>query len=108
MRPNRRQTATSSFQSPSWVHHPAVLTAWVILCILVGGSLIRSGLQARTAFEAKRKAEANVQEKEKKGLELMEQLKEANTSFATEKIIRDELNLQLPGEVILQLPTPSP
>lgn len=78
------------------------------MCIFVGISLIRSGLQARRAFEARRQAEASVHEKEVKGLELMEQLKEANTPFATEKIIRDELNLQLPGEVILQLPSPSP
>lgn len=108
MRHNPRQTQPAHTHAPRWFTHPIVVTVWTIVCLMVGVSLIRSGLQARSAFEAKRLAEDTVKEKEKKGLELMEQLKRANTPYATEQIIRDELNMQLPGEVILQLPSPSP
>jgi hypothetical protein len=108
MRQNLRHSVPGNVQSSRWFTHPIILMSWTIVCLLIGGSLIRSGFQARSAFEAKRLAEDNVKEKEKKGLELMEQLKRSNTPYATEQIIRDELNMQLPGEVILQLPSPSP
>ena len=104
----RRHTVPNSFETPRWFHHPLFSVLWIGACVLLGFSLIRSGLQARNAFETKEQAEANVREKEEKGLELMKQLQEANTPYAQEKIIRDELNMQLPGEVILQLPSPSP
>ncbi len=108
MKQIRQYSSPHFVQTKQWFQHPLFIAGWIGVCFLVGLSLIRSGLQARNAFVAKQQAEANLHEKEEKGLQLMEQLKEANTPYAQEKIIRDELNLQLPGEVILQLPSPSP
>lgn len=104
-RHHRPTTPTWGIPKGLW-SHPLALLLWSILCLIIGVRLLRSALSARQAFSTKTQAEQILQDEEKKGAKLMEQVNQADQALSQEKIIRDELNLQKPGEIILQLPTP--
>ncbi len=88
--------------------HPFVIGLWILFCILSGISLIRSGLLSQRVLEQKKAAQEELEKEEEKGIQLIEELQKANSSTEKERIIREELRMQKPGEVILQLPTTSP
>ena len=84
------------------------LVLWIMGCIVLGIRLIRSGLETKQAFLAKQQAEDRLKQEEKKGVELMEKLNKIQSPLEQERRIREELNMQKPGEIILQLPSPTP
>lgn len=85
-----------------------VLILWICGCILLGVQLIRSALTTKNAFFAKSQAEERLKKEEETGFSLMEQLRNAQSPLEKEKRIRDQLNMQKPGEIILSIPSPSP
>lgn len=85
------------------LHSPLVIIFWWIFCISASVLLVRSGIAALSRLEVRTQAEAALKEEEARGLELMQKLEEAKTDFAKERIIRDELGLQKPGEEVLQI-----
>lgn len=90
-----------------WYTHPLFLIFWAVACVGLGIQLLTSALQARSVLSTREKAKQELQTAEREGFQLIEQVEHSSSSYAQEKIIRDELNLQKPGEIILQLPTPA-
>lgn len=89
--------------------HPLIIGLWVLGTLLVSIQLIHSAITSKQIIKNRVRQEELLKEEEKRGLELMRTYDETNTDFAKEKIIRDELHMQKPGETILQLPSsPSP
>lgn len=84
------------------------LFLWVIGCLVVGARLIYSSFGTKDAFSARDQAEKRLKEEEQKGIELIEKLNKAESQLEEERRIRNELNMQKPGEIILQLPSPKP
>jgi cell division protein FtsB len=58
----------------------------------------------RLSLTREQQAKARLAQEEKEALELIDKLNKADTPFAKEKIIRDELQMQKPNETILQIP----
>jgi cell division protein FtsB len=88
---------------------PSILIiGWAILCFLLAISLIKSALGVKTAFTAREKAATVLKAEEQKNKELREKIQHAQDPLTQEKMIRDELNKQKPGEMILLLPSPTP
>lgn len=109
---HRRRSSNSSFQSDSvgwqrFLTHPLIIGVWTLACLFFGIGLIRSGLSVRQVVERKTQAEEQLSAEETRGIQLIQELEESNSSYAKEKIIREELRMQLPGETILQLASPS-
>ncbi|PWU23317.1 hypothetical protein C5B42_03475 [Candidatus Cerribacteria bacterium 'Amazon FNV 2010 28 9'] len=49
-------------------------------------------------------AQQDVEIQEKTALDLIDKLQQADSPYMKEKIMRDELDLQKPGDTIIQLP----
>ncbi|HZZ98615.1 MAG TPA: septum formation initiator family protein [Candidatus Saccharimonadia bacterium] len=99
------------------VFSPAFLLFWVVAIGAISVSLIRSLLGARTAQARFIELQARNAALEKTIAQLQVKITDAQTPFAKEKIIRDELGLQLPGETVVEMnqqanllasPTPTP
>lgn len=108
----RRKTASFTHPNndmPLWQRvllHPIVLLVWAMVWLTLSGLLVRSGLSAQNALEHKVKAQERLKKEEQKTQKLLETLEEVNSPLHDERVIREELNLQKPGEVILELPSP--
>ena len=109
---HKRRTTNSFSQADivGWqrfLTHPVILGVWTLACLFFGIGLIRSGLSVRQVVERKTQAEEQLSAEEARGMQLIQELEESNSSYAKEKIIREELRMQLPGETILQIASPS-
>ncbi|MBP9700292.1 hypothetical protein KBD71_03345 [Candidatus Woesebacteria bacterium] len=109
---HRRRSSSVSYQPTSvgwqrFLTHPLIIGVWTLACLFFGIGLIRSGLSVRQVVERKTQAEEQLSTEESRGMQLIQDLEESNSSYAKEKIIREELRMQLPGETILQLASPS-
>ena len=80
------------------------LVAWVTLCLGLSLILFSSVFRMYQSQQLLTKAQKRLETEEAKALELIQKLEEVDTPFFQEKIIRDELELQRPGETIIQLP----
>ncbi len=58
----------------------------------------------RASLTREQQSKSRLEEEEKKALELIDKLNKADTPFAKEKIIRDELQMQKPNETVIQIP----
>ena len=85
-----------------------LVVGWAVLCFLLGIGLVQAGLKTKNAFVARQKAEEALEVERQKNKDLQQKIQDAQEPFSQEKIIRDELNMQKPGEVILLLPSPTP
>lgn len=89
--------------------HPAVIFLWILATLFASIQLLSSAITSRTVLDEKARQERLLKKEEQKGFDIIEKVEEAQTDFAKEKIIRDELHMQKPGEKVLQLPsTPAP
>jgi hypothetical protein len=102
-RPSFTQKYHSSEEKQSLFGKKWFLAVWVLVCLGLSITLWQSVASLRANFDRASQAEKQVKHEEDVGLTLIEKLKEADTDFSKEKIIRDELGLQKPGEVILQV-----
>lgn len=58
----------------------------------------------RQSLTRQQQSHERLKEEERKALELIEKLNKADTPFAKEKIVRDELQMQKPDETVIQIP----
>lgn len=58
----------------------------------------------RQSIDRQKQAQIRLKEEETRALDLIDKLNKADTSFAKEKIIRDELQMQRPDETLLEIP----
>lgn len=102
--PRRLQRFQAKNKRTTWVFHPFFLCAWVVLCALLSWSLWRSVDAMTQSIQRQEQAKQKLKEEEAHALDLIDKLNKADTSYAKEKIIRDELQMQLPGETVLEIP----
>lgn len=88
--------------------NPIIILLWAIGCSFAGISLLRSAFTTNSAFEQRTRLEKEVELEMEQTKQLEQQLKEADTPLFKERIIREELGLQKPGETVLQLPSYTP
>lgn len=88
----------------SLLKHPAVILLITILAVLYFLSLDSSAQKAEVSLETVAVLEQEVDEMASEVSVLEKQLEAANHPITQEKIIRNELLLQKPGEYVLQLP----
>lgn len=89
--------------------HPAIIFLWILATLFASIQLISSAFSSRTVLDEKALQERLLKKEEQKGFDIIQKVDEAQTDFAKEKIIRDELHMQKPGEKVLQLPSsPAP
>lgn len=101
----------------SVLYHPLVILIVSGVSLLFYFSLIKSDQKLIKTKETVATLNQEVTQLENQAKELQEKVEYASSSAAREKILRDELLMQKPGEYILQLPpqahqqpemTPSP
>lgn len=84
--------------------HPLVIVIITVVAIFYYVSLDKSAQKANTSSEAVQVLEQEMQKMTSDVSLLERELEAANHPVAQEKIIRNELLLQKPGEYVLQLP----
>lgn len=103
-----RSTSLVNSSVGNLLRHPLLVVAWILFCLITGVQLIRSGLRTRGVLEKKQDAQDALNKEEQKALKLIQELERTSGKEYQERIIREELRMQKPGEVILQIPTPIP
>lgn len=84
-----------------------LLFFWIIVCAVILYALLQSISHTLNARSRLNDLESRNTEAEQRVQELEKKVAQADNPFAKERIIREELNMQKPGEVVLGLPTES-
>lgn len=100
----RHQTSSTHHLIKKNLFGPFGLVIWVSFCLFVSIGLWQSVSAMRQSLTREQQAKNRLKEEEKRTLELIEKLNKADTPFAKEKIIRDELQMQKPDETVIQIP----
>lgn len=87
-----------------YLSHPLVILIFILLSGLFSFSLYSGLKRTRISTEQVGVLEQELSQIASEVSLLNEQVQTASTSAAQEKIIRDELLMQLPGETIIQMP----
>ncbi len=99
------------FRKINLTSSPLFLFIWIIICALISISLIKSLWKV---FASQQRIHTLEQQKltlEVENATLRQNITEANSPFMQEKMIRDELGMQLPNEKVIQIinaPSSSP
>lgn len=93
---------------PRWFFHPLTAFLVTLVALVAVISLQRTVQKTRLSSENTRVLEQEVAKIASEISSLEKQALQAEHSITQEKIIRDELLLQKPGETIVQLPAVSP
>lgn len=91
-------------QWSKWLFHPASALVFLSICGLMWWSLAATARKTRNSTEAVGILEQENAKIARDVSELENQLKTASSSTNHEKIIRNELLMQKPGEYVLQIP----
>jgi cell division protein FtsB len=87
-----------------YLGHPLVLVVFTLLSALISLSLYSGLKRTRISTEQVDVLEQEINQIARDVSELEKEVQVASTSGAQEKIIRDELLMQKPGERVVQLP----
>lgn len=94
--------------SSSWIvsllFSPLGLFFWIIFCTILSVGLWNSFQNMKHGLVRYEQAQEKLRQTEQKTLKIIEKLNTAQTDFAKEKIARDELQMQKPGETIYVVP----
>ena len=82
---------------------PLFVTVWIIICAAVSFSLLQYVKSISNATSRLAMMESQTQELEKKNEALQKQIDDARSPFIREKMIRDQLGMQKPGEIVVQI-----
>lgn len=108
----RQHQGQHQFSLGAIILHPITIAIWIVVCLGLSFSLWQSVATMNQSQQRLADEQQKIKNEEQKGLELIDKLNKADTPYAKEKIIRDELDMQRPGETVIQLPTspaaPSP
>ena len=93
------------------VHHRLFAWGVVFFCLVMSVSLTRNAWKLSHQPDHSEQESLELQKLQEKADQLKKDLEKEKQPFEQEKIIRDELNMQKEGEIIIQLPslpTPTP
>ncbi len=82
---------------------PLFVAVWIIICAVVSFSLLQHVKSISNATSRLALMEKQTQELEKKNESIRAQIEDARSPFIREKMIRDQLGMQKPGEVVVQI-----
>lgn len=82
---------------------PIFVAVWCIICVAISVSLLQHLKSISKATSRLAMMESQTQELEKKNEELQQKIEDARSPFNRERMIRDQLGMQKPGEVIVQI-----
>ncbi len=88
--------------------HPLIIIVLTIIAGVLFFSMKKSTNRYQSTSNTIEVLEKNNQKNAVKLEELKQELEFSNSNFAKEKIIRDELLMQKPGEYVLQIPASLP
>lgn len=88
------------------LRNPLILVLFVCLSIAYSFSLYTTTKKSAGSQVTSAQLGAELQSIQAENTQLETELQQANTPFAQEKILRDELLLQKPGEIVLQVVAP--
>lgn len=100
----RHSLSPHTHQCTPWVFHPLFLFIWILVCGFFSWGFLSSIQAMKESMNREKQAQSRLKEEEKRALELIDKLNKADTPLAKEKIIRDELQMQRPGETIIEIP----
>ncbi|OGJ37577.1 MAG: hypothetical protein A2383_00980 [Candidatus Pacebacteria bacterium RIFOXYB1_FULL_39_46] len=86
------------------ISHPLVIVVLTVLAVLFIFSLRKTAQKSQIAIENVAILEESIQDLANQIEKERELIDYSNTDLAKEKILRDELLLQKPGEYVLQIP----
>lgn len=86
------------------VHHKIFAWGVVIFCLVTSISLVRNAWKLSHQPDHSQEENKQLQELQSKVDKLQQDINTQQQPFEQEKIIRDELNMQKEGEIIIQLP----
>lgn len=84
--------------------HPLAIALFTLVCLVFSFSLYRSTEQVRQSQDYLIAMEQETIELETSVSQLAEKVEQSSTPFAKEKLIRDQLLMQRPGEYVVQVP----
>lgn len=87
-----------------FIYHPLTAIIFTILVFMVIISLTSTRLKTQEQFSAFQKREVLLEKQLIEKQQLEKEMTEVNDPFYQEKVLRNELLLQQPGEKIIQLP----
>lgn len=93
------------------VHHRWSAWAFIFFCLVMSVSLVRNAWRLSHQPDHSGQEAAELQKLQEESEKLKKDLEKEQQPFEKEKIIRDDLNMQKEGEIIIQLPplpTPTP
>lgn len=90
------------------LHHPITVIIFTVIAVLFYFSLEKSAGTAELSTNTLQKLQQDTEQLNKDVQQLEEKLSDAGNSVAKEKIARDELLLQKPGEYAIQIPDVAP
>lgn len=93
------------FAMTSLLKHPVIIVIITIIALFYYLSLDKSAQKASTSSQTVQVLEDEISQMNSEVSVLEKQLEAVNHPVAQEKVIRNELLLQKPGEYVLQLPT---
>jgi cell division protein FtsB len=79
------------------------LLIWLILCVLVAISLVKHLVDVSRAAERLKQAEQRAEQMERENEEKKKLIEEAQSPFERERMIREELGMQKPGESVVEI-----
>ena len=88
-----------------WLQHPLIKVAFTLLSLVFSLSLYSSWKRHQATAQEVKQAEIQVAQLQQQVNQASQEVLSANDSASQEKIIRDELLMQKPGEIVLQIPT---
>lgn len=89
--------------------HPVTILVFTVFILAGILSLQRTTREIRSSTETIQNLDQEINQIEGQVADLEAELEHASSEFAKEKIIRDELLMQKPGEFVIQMPPiPSP
>ncbi len=86
-----------------WLAHPLIVVGITLVAGLIYLSLQRGGAAAQQSALRVQQERERVAEMESTNNQLLQQLEQANTPLAKEKMIRNQLLMQKEGEYVVQL-----
>lgn len=92
------------FAMTSILKHPVIIVIITVIALFYYLSLDKSAQKAETSSQTVKVLEDEISQMNSEVSVLEKQLEAVNHPVAQEKVIRNELLLQKPGEYILQLP----
>lgn len=85
------------------VHSRVFLLVWLMICALVSLSLVKHLADVSRAEKRLQLTEERVKAIEKENVEKKVQIEDALSPFEREKMIREQLGMQKPSEVVVQV-----